>query len=298
MFESRLGEFAALMTAVCWSFGAMAFQVACRRAGAMVVNWIRLALGLLFLCVFCYFYRGLVFPLDASPHAWLWLTLSGIVGFTMGDLLLFRAFVVIGARLSMLVMALVPLFTTLIGWMILDETMGGLDFLGMTMTVGGVAWVVLKRNQEEPGKRMAHPIAGVLMAMGGALGQSIGLVLSKHGMGEYDPFAATQVRLFAGTVVMLPVLLIFGRWQSLKKALQSKNSMLPTSMGAFFGPFLGVSLSLLAIQYTTAGVAATIMAIVPVLIIPLAVFVFKEKVTWREGIGAVVAVSGVAVLFL
>ncbi len=298
MFESRLGEFAALLTAVCWSFAAMAFQVACRRAGALVVNWIRLALGFFFLCIFCYFYRGLFFPTDASANAWLWLSLSGIIGFCMGDVLLFRAFVVIGARLSMLVMALVPLFTAVIGWAILGETLGGLDLLGMGLTLGGVAWVVLERNTGEPGMKMTHPIAGILMAIGGALGQAIGLVLSKHGMGTYDAFSATQIRLLAGTVISFPILLLAGRWRSLTTAVKSGKAMLPASIGAFFGPFLGVSLSLLAIQNTKTGVASTIMAIVPVLIIPLAVYVFKEKVTWREGLGAGVAIVGVAILFL
>jgi len=70
------------------------------------------------------------------------------------------------------------------------------------------------------------------------------------------------------------------------------------ALGSVFGPFLGVSFSLLAIQHTQAGVAASIMSIVPVLIIPPAIFFFHEKVNWKEIIGAVITVGGVAIFFL
>ncbi|HSN54102.1 MAG TPA: EamA family transporter, partial [Candidatus Sulfomarinibacteraceae bacterium] len=63
-------------------------------------------------------------------------------------------------------------------------------------------------------------------------------------------------------------------------------------------PFLGVSLSLLAVKYTEAGVAATLMALTPVLIIPVSVLVFREQVARPAVLGAVVAVAGSALLFL
>jgi drug/metabolite transporter (DMT)-like permease len=71
-----------------------------------------------------------------------------------------------------------------------------------------------------------------------------------------------------------------------------------TSIGAIFGPFLGVSFSLLAVQQTATGIASTIMSIVPVLIIPPAVLVLHERVSARALIGAIAAVAGVALLFL
>lgn len=66
----------------------------------------------------------------------------------------------------------------------------------------------------------------------------------------------------------------------------------------FFGPFLGVSFSLIAVKYTAAGVAATLMSIVPVLIIAPSVIFFREKVTFKEIAGAIIAVGGVALFFL
>jgi drug/metabolite transporter (DMT)-like permease len=74
--------------------------------------------------------------------------------------------------------------------------------------------------------------------------------------------------------------------------------MLQLTLGAFFGPFLGVSFSLLAIKYADTGIAATIMALVPVLIIPPSMIIYKEKVTLKEAAGAILAVGGVAMFFL
>ena len=298
MLSSRVGELAALLTAVCWTFGAMAFAVACKRAGALLVNWARLALGLIFLSAFCLIYRGQILPLDASAHTWLWLLISGVIGFAVGDLLLFRAFVIVGSRIGMLVMALVPPLTALMGWIVLSETLGGLDLLGMGLTISGIVLVVLERPEGEDRIKWSHPITGIFLAVGGALGQSSQLVISKWGMGTYDPFAATQIRIIAGVIATLPMMILMGRLQRIPPVFKDRSISIPTIIGAVFGPFLGVAFSLMAVQHTSTGVASTIMAIVPVLIIPPAIFFFKERVTFKEIFGAVMAVAGVGILFI
>ena len=297
MIESRLGEFAALLTAGCWTLGALAFEVACKRAGSLAVNWIRLVMGFVLLSLFCWFNRGMLFPSDASAHAWLWLSLSGIIGFSIGDLFLLRAFTVIGARISMLVMTSVPPITALIGWAVLGETLGKRGLLGMALTVGGIVFVVLERKTGQEQKGFTYSVKGVLLAFGGAVGQAVGLVLSKYGMGSYDAFAANQIRIFAAGISFSIVLFPIRGWLRVENAIKNRKAIFPTFLGAFFAVFLGVSFSLMAVQHTSTGVASTIMAIVPVLIIPPAVILFKEKVTFREVFGAVVAVSGVALLF-
>ena len=298
MISSRLGEFAALLTAVCFTFGAMSFEVACKRAGALLVNWMRLAMGLILLSVFCLIYRGQLLPPDASAHTWFWLLVSGVIGFAIGDLLLFRAFIVIGSRISMLIMALVPPLTAIIGWAIMGERLGSRGLVGMILTVGGIAIVVLERKRGEEGIRWSHPIAGIGLALGGVAGQALQLVLSKYGMRSYDPFAATQIRIIAGALGSLPVLVLMGGMRRVGPMVRNSRMMIPTTLGAIFGPFLGVAFSLLAVQHTSTGIASTIMAIVPVLIIPPAVIFFKEKVTFSEVLGAVMAVSGVVILFI
>ena len=198
----------------------------------------------------------------------------------------------------MLIMASVPPLTALIGWAVMGETLGTLGLLGMALTVGGIALVVLERRIEEDRVRLSHSIAGILLALGGAVGQAVGLVLSKYGMGDYNVFSATQIRILAGTITSFPILVILRRVQHMRNVFRQRRVMVPASLGAFFGPFLGVSFSLLAVQHTATGVASTIMAIVPVLIIPPAVIFFKERITFREVVGAVIAVTGVGILFL
>jgi len=304
MFQSHFGEFASLMTAFFWMVTSMSFEVAGKRIGSLTVNLIRLYLAFIIYTVYLYFTRGLAFPTDASGHAWFWLSISGLVGFAIGDLLLFQAFIVVGARVSMLMMSLVPPITALIGWMILGETLSLQAIAGMILTMTGIVMVVLKREAPQlnsKGKnkfKFSYPLVGILLALGGAIGQAVGLVLSKYGMGDYDAFAASQIRVLAGLVGFTLIFIFMNKWNKVWTGIRNKKGMLFTGIGSVFGPFLGVSFSLLAVQNTNTGIAATIMSIVPVLIIPPAILIFKEKVNLKEVIGAMIAVGGVALLFL
>jgi drug/metabolite transporter (DMT)-like permease len=308
------GEFAALLTAVFWTVTALAFEAASKRIGSLIVNLLRLLVGFVFLSLFAWFYRGHLLPVDAPARTWMILVVSGLVGFTFGDLCLFQSFVVIGARISMLLMALAPPMTALLSWLILGngEAMTGIAWLGMILTITGIALVVLKREhktEEGQGRRkvrLSYPVWGILLGLGGAFGQSLGLVLSKlgmhgepgSGMPDYSPFASAQIRVIAGIAGFVVLFTILKQWKATYRAIFDYKAVGQLSIGAFFGPFLGVSFSLLAVQHANAGVAATIMAMVPVLIIPPSVIFFKEKVTFKEIAGAILAVSGVALFFL
>jgi drug/metabolite transporter (DMT)-like permease len=292
----RVGEAAAFATALCWAVTALAFESAGRRVGSLPVNLIRLIAGWILLALFTSIRRGMPFPSDAPASAWLWLGISGLVGFSFGDLCLFRAFVLIGSRLSVLLMSLVPPMTAVIGWVVLGEALEPREWLGMAMTVGGVMWVVRERVPDAvEGSR--HPSTwGVLLGIGGAVGQAVGLVLSKLGMGDYDAFASNQIRVLAGIVGFAAIFTASGLWRRFADALRHPPAMQRTLVGAVFGPFLGVSFSLVAVQHTMAGVAATIMAITPVVILPLSIWRRKERVSARAAFGALLAVAGTAVL--
>jgi drug/metabolite transporter (DMT)-like permease len=301
---THLGEIASVVTAIFWTITALSFEAAGKRIGSLTLNLLRLIVGFIFLSLFTWFYRGYLFPADATLRTWLILILSGLFGFVLGDLCLFQAFVLIGARISMLIMALAPLFTALISWIIIGEQLTFMNWVGMVVTLSGIAMVVLKKEDHThpdgrvERKRMALPLWGLVLALGGAIGQAAGLVLSKFGMRGYDPFASAQIRVLTGIVGFSILFTILRHWGEATKALTQRKPMIQLSIGAFFGPFLGVSFSLLAVQNTSAGIAATIMAIVPVLIIPPSVLLFKEKVTAREVAGAILAVGGVAIFFL
>lgn len=298
------GEVAALMTAVFWTITSLSFESAGKKVGSLSVNVIRLLLAFMFYGIVNYVRRGLFLPMDAGTDRWMWLLLSGVVGFLIGDLLLFKSYVVIGARTSMLIMALSPPITAFASWLMLGEVLKPLNWVGMTVTLTGIAIVILKREKDGSDsngrKRITtnYSIKGILLAFGGALGQGFGLVLSKKGMGTYDAFAASHIRVIAGMVGFILLILLTRRTENVWKALHHKPAMKRIGLGSVFGPFLGVSFSLLAVQHTEAGVAATLMSIIPVLIIAPAILIFHEKINWKEIVGAVITVCGVVIFFL
>lgn len=306
MLSTHQGEFAALLTAVFWTITALAFESASKKVGSLSVNLIRLCLALVFLSIYSWVSRGVAFPVDAGQHQWIWLSLSGLVGFVLGDLFLFRSYVVIGARISMLIMALAPPIAALIGWIALDEHLTLKQGLGMFVIFAGIAMVILEKEYEDPEiseakprkVRFAYPITGLLLAFGGAVGQGGGLVLSKYGMQQYDVFASVQIRVITGIAGFAAMFLLLNRWGALRNALRNGKAMSRLSIGAVFGPFLGVSFSLWAVRYTSTGVASALMSIVPVLIILPSVVLFKEKFNAKELIGAVITVGGVMLFFL
>jgi len=195
-------------------------------------------------------------------------------------------------------MTLVPPITAFFSFIILGERLTLFHYLGMTLTFIGIAMAIFSRSGK--GERLSLKLSpmGIVYAIGGAIGQALGLVLSKFGMKNYDPFSATQIRIIAGITGYVLLVTFLSRWGNVIKATHNKSGMILTSVGAFFGPFLGVSFSLVAIKYTEAGIASTIMALVPVFIIIPAVVLFKQKVTISEILGAIVSVAGVALFFL
>jgi drug/metabolite transporter (DMT)-like permease len=293
-----LGEFAAIATAVCWAGNAMFFEIAGKKVGSLSVNFIRLFFGLLFISIFTLITRGMILPFDADGHIWFWLFMSGIVGVVLGDLFLFEAFVVLGARISMLIMSLVPPFTAIMGWLFLGEEMTVIEIVGMIVTITGISMVILERDTDKKQVKLSHPVLGVLFALGGALGQSAGLILSKYGVGQYNAFAATQIRLMAGVVGFAIIFTFMNRWGKLFSAFRDRKAVVEISAGSFLGPFLGISLSLIAVQRAKVGIASTLIAISPLIIIPLSIIFRQEKVSWKEAAGAAVAIAGVAIFFI
>lgn len=307
MFSNHIGEYAALLTAVFWTITALAFERASRKVGSLSVNIIRLCMAFVFLSFYSWITRGLLFPSDATGFQWLWLSLSGLVGFVLGDFFLFRSYEVISARISMLIMALAPPIAALISWLALDENLSLKQGAGMFLTFAGIALVILKRginpdseesesNQKKV--KLNYPLSGLLLAFGGAVGQAGGLVLSKVGMQNYNVVAAVQIRVITGIVGFFLMFLFFNKWDTLISAIKDPSAMKRITLGAIFGPFLGVTFSLLSLRYTSTGVASAIMSIVPVIIIAPAILIFKEKFNSKELIGALITVGGVMLFFL
>lgn len=294
----NIGELAALGTALCWNIVGIAFESAGKKVGSLTVNYIRLILGFIFICIASFFTRGLFFPVDATIDNWIWLSISGFIGFFLGDMFLFQSYVEIGSRISSLIMATSPPITALLGYLILGERLKPIGILGMIITLIGISIVILSRDTDDKKIKISLSAKGLLFAFLGSVGQAIGLIFSKIGMGDYNTFAATQIRIIAGFIAFTVFILYLKKFKDVRNAFYDKDSMKLITIGALFGPFIGVSLSLVSIKYTTAGISSIITSISPVTIIPFSLLILKEKIKPKEILGAVISVIGVAVLFI
>ena len=297
-----IGELIALSTVLCWTISVQFFEAASKRIGALAVNIIRIACALTLFSALLFFKDGQIIPLDFPAHAWIYLGLSGIIGFFLGDIFLFKALVALGPRLTLLIFSLSAPTAAVIGRLFLKEVYTPLQWAGMLVTLSGVIMVILEKPGMPPvGKtrRTATP-KGILFGTGAMLGQAVGYILSKKGMlvdGAYlDAFSATQIRALAAFACFFCFFSLTRRWHVVTSGIKDKKAVAMTATGAVIGPFIGVSLSLLVLHYLTTGVASTFLSLTPVCIIPFSIFIHKESVSIRAFAGAVVAVGGIWLL--
>ncbi|MGB4589647.1 MAG: DMT family transporter [Clostridiaceae bacterium] len=293
-----IGELAAIGTALCWVISSSSFEYSGKKIGSLVLNLMRLLVSMVIITGINFFITDGFTNIPLTAYATRMLLISGFIGFVLGDLYLFQAFIVIGARISMLIMALAPPITALLGYFILEESLTLFQFIGMTVTILGIAIVILGKDIGNSKIVVKHPIKGIFFAFIGAIGQGLGLIFSKLGVKDVNPFVATEVRIFAGIICFIVIITFTKNWPNFSKAIKDKHAMAGVSIGSLFGPVIGVSLSLMAVKYTSAAVASTLMAISPVLIIPVSIIFFKEKIAPKEILGAIVGVLGVAIMFI
>lgn len=309
---NHLGELISLGVAVSWTITAWFADKASHRVGAMVTNVLRLVLATLFLGVLLWLTVGHPYPVYADADTWWWMSLSALVGYVFGDWCLFNCYVFIGARFGQLLMTLAPPMAAIAGWLILGETLSWKSILAMGVTLTGIAISILSRR----GDRHLHldlPWKGVLLGIGAGIGQGVGLVLSKTGMQYYAaalppeapaamegtlPFAATMIRAIIGGLGFLLLLSLQKGLGRLKVAVKDPVTMKYASLVTLFGPAVGVSLSLMAVRYAPAGIASTLMALTPVLILFPEIVINKKRIRFKEIAGLAVSIAGVALFFL
>ena len=309
---NHLGEAISLIVAVSWTVTALFADKASHRLGSMAANVLRLSLAILFLGLLLWVTIGRPYPVYASGQAWLWLALSAVVGYVFGDWCLFNCYLSIGARFGQLFMTLAPPLAAIAGWAILGESLSWKSWLAMAVTLSGIAISILSRGEGHK-VRLTLPLKGVLLGLGAGLGQGVGLVLSKMGLQYYAdaipadaprlmnvmlPFASTMIRALIGAAGFLALMAMQRDLPRLRSAVKDKTGMRYALIMTLFGPVLGVSLSLMAVQYTSAGIASTLMALTPVLILIPYAFIYKQRITPREVLGVMVSMLGVALFFL
>jgi len=292
-----LGEIAGLITALLWSGSSLVFAAATARVGSMPVNVTRLFLAAGYLVVVVVVFR-IESPL--SSRQLVNLAVSGVIGLAIGDSFLFRAYQEMGARITMLIMSLSPALAAILGYFFLGEGISLQGILGMLVTIGGISIVVLQPSSKESGAAQAT-FLGATYALAGATGQAVNLLFAKAAFNEgpIDGFLATLIRIVASIVVLVPAIILGRRWKNpLRVFAGNRGALGYTVAGSVLGPFLGIAFSLIAIAHTSVAVASTLMATVPILMLPLLRFVYKERLARRAIGGAVVAFAGVALLFL
>lgn len=292
-----IGEIAALITALLWSGTAIVFTEATKRVGSYVVNITRLILATIYLII-----TIIIFDLNfyISWEQIYLLGLSGIIGLVFGDGFLFKAFQYIGARLSMLVMSLGPPIAALLAYIFLGEVLSFWGIIGVVVTITGIALVILKRS-EQPSSDIKRNSLGYFFAFLGALGQAGNLIYAKEAfmLGEMNSFVATFYRMVPSIPFMYLLGILARRKRNKVKILKERKDALTfIIIGSFIGPFLGITFSLIAVANTYVGIASTLMSTVPILMLPLIKYYYKEKLSILSILGAAIAVIGIAILFL
>ena len=306
-----LGEIISLTVAFSWTITALFAEVGSKRLGSLQMNVIRMCLSLFMLGITLWCFTGSPFPLYADGKAWFWLSLSGFVGYLLGDYCLFNSYIWIGSRFGQLFMTLAPPTAAIAGFFMLGETLAWNAWLGMLVTLTGIGISVLNKGTSNK-LSLKLPLKGVLFGIGAGVGQGVGLVLSKVGMSHYEvsipageemvadlmPFASTFIRAVTGAIGFLCVMGLQRKFHTLATSVRDRKGMNAAVWATITGPFIGVSLSLMAVQYTEAGIASTLMALTPVFIIWPAHFFFGQKVTFKEVVGACISVVGVSLFFI
>ena len=306
------GEIISLVVAACWTATALFADIASHRLGSMTVNVIRLVLASVFLGLLLWATIGVPYPLYADKAAWFWLALSALVGYVFGDFCLFNSYLVIGARFGQLFMTLAPPIAAIAGWIHLGETLTWKSWLAMAVTISGIAISILSRG-EGHSLHFSLPVKGILLGIGAGMGQGVGLVLSKIGLQHYQealpaetpalmeqmlPFASTLIRALVGGAGFVCLMALQRNLKHFKTAVKDHKGMRFAVLTTLFGPVIGVSLSLMAVQYANAGIASTLMALTPVLIILPYALIYKQPVRAKEILGVAVSMAGVAMFFL
>jgi len=294
-----LGQLAALGTAFCWSFTAIFFSYSGRLVGSAVVNRSRLLFALFFVATTHLILQGSIFPFGTDPYRWGWLALSAVLGLVLGDSFLFQAFVLVGPRLSTLMMSTVPILSTFLAWIFLKETVSTSELAGIVLTVAGVAWVVTERRTDEAVVKEKKYVLGLTFAFFGALGQSANLIAAKFALGDgYPAISASAIRILVAMLILWTVAAFQGQFRHTMRQWQNRNAFKAIIGGTIAGPFIGIWLSLVAVQLAPVGLAATLMALPPIILIPIGRIFYNERVSRRGIIGTIIAISGVALIFL
>ncbi|MFH0944886.1 MAG: DMT family transporter, partial [Planctomycetota bacterium] len=301
-----IGDLFALSAAVCWAVGSLLFSRV--RVSAAGINLFKNVLSGLLLLVLVLVMEGSEAPLLLDLEAWGWLGLSSLAGLVIGDTCHFRSLQILGARRCVVLETLAPPLAGLCGWFFLAEVPSAWVWIGMAITLSGVVMVILERTSgaEAPGHFPGSTALGVLMGVSAALCQALGAAWSKKGIQRFEGLDVSEhlcaldascVRLLVAVMLGIVLGLYRGRLRGWTAQVRTPGTMRVLIPASITGTFLGVSLSMLAFQYTSLAEANTLGSTSPIFVLPLVIWFLKQRVSLVAFLGAVLAVVGVAILF-
>ena len=304
-----VGELISIGVAFSWTATALLSEFGSKHMGNLTLNLMRMAIALVFSVIMFWVMTGSPLPAKASSETYLWLMLSGLVCYVIGDFCLFQCYIIIGSKFGQLFMTLSPIAAAVTAWFTLGQQIRPQSMLAMMVTLAGIAISVLGHGDGHK-LSLKLPLVGVLFAIGAAVCQGVGLVLSKIGMDHYEallttemagwmlPFQANFFRCIAGIAGFTALMALREGFAPLRKGVRDRKGISAAIATTIFGPFAGVGASLLAVQYTAAGIASTLMALTPIIIILPAWWLFKQPITVKSILGAIISVIGVSLFFL
>ena len=287
-----LGCGAALVSSAAWALDPILFRRIGDRMGPTAMNLAKGIIGVLLLCIpliyFC------VDPVDR--RTFLLLGVSGILGISLADTFFFMALVRLGARLAILIETLCSVVTVILAVALLGERPATLVWVGIVLTIAGVAWVLWER---EPRKDLAHNWAsGIKFGMLSVLFTSLGIIVAKLCMESVEPLQATIVRLAVGTAGLALWGLIRARLGLWLSPLRQPAMLLNFTLAVFVAICVGLFLSFVALKYVDAAVAVPLNSTSALFVLPMEAFAAKSKISARAVIGASVATCGIIIIFL
>jgi drug/metabolite transporter (DMT)-like permease len=298
-----------LLTTLSWTLGIFPFTEAARRIGSHSLNQFRLLLAMSFIAITGFiFYHEAFIAIFSSQYskAWLWLGISGIVGLTIGDFFAFEMFKILGARTGSVLTTFAPAAALITGGLLINERISVIGIFGIMLTILGVNFVSFGKREREKIPDLGHGSTayGIITGILAALCQGAGLVLAKKGLIEQgtlhqlEPIPANFIRLSCAAGSLLLFWLSRGKLKEIfLPVIENRNNGLKFAVGGtFFGPTMGVSLSLYTITLLDPSVAQTIFSLVPAFAFLLSAAFYKDKITFQSILGLAIAISGVMIL--
>ncbi|MBX2850147.1 MAG: DMT family transporter [Phycisphaeraceae bacterium] len=301
------GLIAATVAAVFWAVSVVLYRRVGRVMPPVMLNMTK---GLIAVVILSAVLVVDWFAFGNQPWSMSWgklalMAFSGVVGIGLGDTLFFAGLNRMGARRMLLLFTINPVITVLIAWALMHEPLSGLQLAGIALTCGGVAWVIAERNTAQSDGHV--DLLGVIYGIGAATCQASGYLLSRHILlpGGMTPAASAWLRLFAGSLILV-AFLPMDRWLKNSGGQDHHHPAHPSKtqtrimffVALLLGTVMGIWLMQISAKHADkAGIAATLLSTSPLFVLPI-VAMLGERISPRAVLGALITITGVAMLFV